>query len=45
MLIITDRPHLMSALHKVGWFVALWFGGVITIAGFATALRFILHAH
>jgi hypothetical protein len=45
MRTITDRPHLMSALQKVGWFVALWFGGVIAIGGVATALRFILHAH
>jgi hypothetical protein len=41
MRIITDRQ---SALHKIGWFVALWFGGVITIGGVATVLRFILHA-
>jgi hypothetical protein len=45
MRIITDRPHLMSALQKVGWFVALWFVGVITIGGVATVLRFILQAH
>ena len=45
MRIITDRSHLMSALQKVGWFVALWFGGVITIGGVATVLRFMLHAH
>jgi hypothetical protein len=42
--IITDPPHLKSPLQKVGWFVALWFGGVITIGGGATALRFMLHA-
>jgi hypothetical protein len=45
MRIITDCPYLMSALHKLGWFVALWFGGVITIGGVATVLRFMLHAH
>jgi hypothetical protein len=44
MRIITDRAHLMSALQKVGWFVALWLGGVITIGGVATVLRFMLHA-
>ena len=45
MRIITDRPRLMSALHKASWFVALWLGGVITIGGVATVLRFMLHAH
>ena len=45
MRIITDRPHLMFALQKIGWFVALWLGGVITIGGVATVLRFMLHAH
>lgn len=45
MRIITDRPHLTSALQKLGWFVALWLGGVITIGGVATVLRFMLHAH
>jgi hypothetical protein len=44
MRIITDRPHLMPALQKVGWFVALWFGGVITVGGIATVLRFVLRA-
>lgn len=43
MRIITDRPHLMSALQKVGWFVDLWFGGVIAIGGVATVLLFMLH--
>ena len=45
MRIITDRPHLMSALQKVGRFLALWLGGVIAIGGVATVLRFMLHAH
>ena len=45
MRIITDRPRLMSALQRGGWFVALWLGGVIAIGGVATVLRFMLHAH
>ncbi len=45
MRIITDRRHLMSTLQNLGWFVALWLGGVIAIGGVATVLRFMLHAH
>jgi hypothetical protein len=45
MRIITDHPHLMSALQKLGWFVALWLGSLIAIGGVATVLRFMLHAH
>lgn len=42
MRIITDRPHLMSGLRKLGWFVGLWLGGVLTVGGVAMVLRAVL---
>ena len=44
MRITTDRLRLTSVVRKLGWFLGLWLGGVLTIGGVATALRFVLHA-
>ncbi len=43
MRTITDRET--SLLRKVGWFVGLWLGGVLTVGGVAMVLRLALHAH
>ena len=44
MRTIIDRRKLKVALHQFGWFVGLWFAGVVTIGGVAMVLRFALHA-
>lgn len=43
MRIITDRSQLVSVLQKVGWFVGLWLGGVLTVGGVAMVVRTVLH--
>ena len=43
MRITTDRAALLSVLQKVGWFVGLWLGGVLTVGVGAMAVRAALH--
>jgi hypothetical protein len=35
-------PHASARWRRIGWFVLLWAGGVVAIAGFAYAVRTIM---
>ena len=39
----TDRNGSRGLAKQLSWFGALWLGGVLTVAGVAGALRWIMH--